>query len=61
VSLYIQLAVSAQDEDIRKVFLDVDKEEKEHVGDFESLLLALDVEQKDELEEGKKEVEKITK
>jgi len=40
--------------------MDVAKEEKEHVGEFQALLLARDAEQVEELEEGKKEVEEMT-
>ncbi len=61
VSLYEQLAANAQSEDIKKVLLDVAKEEKTHVGEFQTLLLAIDEEQVKELEAGKKEVEKELK
>jgi len=57
VSLYEQLAANAQSEDIRKVLLDIAKEEKTHVGEFQALLLERDKEQVEELEAGKKEVE----
>jgi rubrerythrin len=50
-----------QKKDIRKVLLDIAKEEKTHVGEFQTLLLQLDKEQERELEEGKKEVKEITK
>ena len=59
VSLYEQLAAAAGDEDIRKVFLDVAKEEKTHMGEFHALLLVCDSEQKSELESGEKEVKEI--
>ncbi|MCS7093795.1 MAG: ferritin family protein [Candidatus Aenigmarchaeota archaeon] len=59
VSLYEQLAARASNEKIKKVFLDIAKEEKTHVGEFLALLLELDKQQKKELEEGKKEVEEI--
>jgi rubrerythrin len=39
------------------VLLDVAKEEKTHVGEFQALLLLLDPEQTEELEAGRKEVE----
>ena len=61
VSLYEQLAAMSEREDIKKVFMDIAKEEKTHVGEFETLLLKYDKEQEKELEEGKKEVEKLTK
>ena len=59
VSLYEQLAAMTNNETIKKVFIDVAKEEKTHVGEFQALLLDLDKEQVKELEEGKKEVEEI--
>lgn len=60
ISLYEQLAEAASDEDIKKVLLDVAREEKTHVGEFQTLLLKLDPEQEEELEHGRKEVEEIT-
>ena len=59
VSLYEQLAVMTEDEDIKKVLLDIAKEEKTHVGEFQTLLLEKDKEQAKELEEGKKEVKEL--
>lgn len=61
VSLYEQLASNTKSEKLKKVFLDVAKEEKTHIGEFQALLLELDNEQVNELEEGKKEVEELTK
>jgi len=61
INLYEQMAAMTQKEDIRKVLLDIAKEEKTHVGEFQTLLLQLDKEQLRELEEGEKEVEEITK
>ena len=60
INLYEQLAAKAQDPNIKKVMLDVAKEEKEHVGEFQTLLLQKDKEQVEEMEEGKKEVEEMT-
>ncbi len=57
INLYEQLAAMAQSEDIKKILLDIAKEEKTHVGEFQALLLKLDKEQVEELEAGKKEVE----
>ena len=39
--------------------MDVAKEEKEHVGEFEYLLLKYDKQQAEELEDGKKEVQEL--
>jgi len=60
VSLYEQLAAMTENETIKKVLLDVAKEEKTHVGEFQALLLKEDQEQEKELEEGKKEVDELT-
>jgi len=50
------MAALTENENIRKILLDIAKEEKTHVGEFQSLLLIEDKEQEKELEEGKKEV-----
>ncbi|MBS7646874.1 MAG: demethoxyubiquinone hydroxylase family protein [Candidatus Bathyarchaeia archaeon] len=60
VNLYEQMAAVANNEKVKKVLLEVAKEEKTHVGEFQALLLKEDVEQAQELEKGKKEVEEIT-
>ncbi|HUL38867.1 MAG TPA: ferritin family protein [Methanomassiliicoccales archaeon] len=60
VSLYEQLAAAVKKEDLRKVLLEVAREEKTHVGEFQALLLKYDEEQADELEKGAKEVEELT-
>lgn len=60
INLYEQLAAMATDENIRTVLLDVAREEKTHVGEFQALLLELDEEQAEELEEGAEEVDELT-
>jgi Uncharacterized conserved protein len=60
INLYEQLAAKAENPDIKKVILDIAKEEKTHVGEFHALLLKFDRQQVAELEAGKKEVEKET-
>lgn len=57
VNLYEQMATLTSNNDIKVVLLDVAKEEKAHVGEFQALLLKFDPQQKKELEEGAKEVE----
>jgi len=57
VNFYEQMAALTQDEEIKKILLDVAKEEKTHFGEFQHMLLKLDPEQVKELENGKKEVE----
>ncbi len=46
-------------ENIKKILLDIAREEKTHMGEFQALLLREDREQIKELEEGKKEVEEL--
>jgi rubrerythrin len=60
INLYEQMAALASDKAIKRVMLDVVKEEKEHVGEFQTLLFRLDKQQAEELEEGRKEVEELT-
>lgn len=60
INLYEQMAALTTNENIRKILLDVAKEEKTHVGEFQALLLREDKEQERELEEGGKEVKGIT-
>jgi len=57
INLYEQMAAMTSDPGIRKVLLDIAREEKTHVGEFQALLLRFDQEQAEELESGKKEVE----
>jgi len=59
VSLYEQLAGMTKNDHIKKVLLDIAKEEKTHVGEFQTMLLRLDTEQKDELAHGEEEVEEL--
>jgi rubrerythrin len=57
VSFYEQMAALTENNDIKTILIDIAKEEKTHVGEFQALLLMLDKQQEKELEEGKKEVE----
>jgi len=56
INLYEQMAVMTKNELIKKMLLDIAKEEKTHIGEFQTLLLKEDKEQVKELEAGKKEV-----
>ncbi len=60
VNFYEQMAAMTENENIKKILLDIAKEEKTHVGEFQALLLKEDGEQVKELEEGKKEVDELT-
>jgi rubrerythrin len=59
VSFYEQMADLTSDKEIKKVLLDIAKEEKEHVGEFQKLLEDRDEEFVEAVEEGKKEVEEL--
>ncbi|OYT32371.1 rubrerythrin [Candidatus Woesearchaeota archaeon ex4484_78] len=59
INLYEQMAAVTQNENIRKILLDIAREEKTHIGEFQALLLKLDDEQVKELEKGKKEVDEL--
>jgi rubrerythrin len=59
INLYEQFSAKANNEKLKKLLLDIAKEEKTHVGEFEALLLTIDKEQKKEMESGKKEAEDV--
>jgi rubrerythrin len=61
INLYEQMAGMTQNAPLRKMLLDVAREEKTHVGEFQTLLLMEDGEQEKELGEGKREVEELLK
>jgi rubrerythrin len=59
VNLYEQLAAMTDNKLIKDVLLDIAREEKTHMGEFQALLLLEDKEQVKELEEGREEVEEL--
>jgi rubrerythrin len=59
INLYEQMAAMAKNNNIKKILLDIAKEEKTHVGEFLTLLLGKDREQGVELEKGKEEIEEL--
>jgi rubrerythrin len=60
ISLYEQMAALTENEHIKAILLDIAKEEKTHIGEFQALLMITDKQQETELAEGKKEVEELT-
>jgi rubrerythrin len=60
VNLYEQMSALTDDKRIKTILLDIAREEKTHVGEFQTLLLMNDKQQEKELAEGKKEVEELT-
>lgn len=60
INLYEQLASMTENKVLKHVLLDIAKEEKTHMGEFQTVLLGIDKEQVKELEEGKEEVEELS-
>ncbi len=60
LGMIAELAAKTKNKKIKTILLDITKEEKTHVGEFQALLLELDKEQVEEFEKGKKEVEELT-
>jgi rubrerythrin len=60
INLYEQMAALTDDKDIKAVLLDIAKEEKTHVGEFQTMLLRLDAEQVKEMEHAKEEIKELT-
>ncbi len=60
INFYEQMAALTDDKDIKKVLLDIAREEKTHAGEFQTLLLRLDAEQVKEMEHAKKEIKELT-
>lgn len=60
INLYEEMANMTDNKDIKAVLLDIAREEKTHVGEFQTMLLRMDEEQVKELAKGKKEVEELT-
>jgi rubrerythrin len=59
INLYEQMAGLAESANLKKLLLEIAREEKTHVGEFQALLLKEDKEQVKELAKGKKEVEEL--
>ena len=57
VNLYEQLAAATDNKDLKAVLMDIAREEKTHMGEFQTLLLRLDKQQVEELKAGREEVE----
>lgn len=60
INLYLQIARSAEVDSVRKIFEDIAREEKTHVGEFLAMLKNIDPEQVEELKAGAREVEELT-
>lgn len=60
INLYEEMANMTDNADLKAILLDIAREEKTHVGEFQAMLLMLDPEQVEELEKGREEVEELT-
>ncbi|MFA5628857.1 MAG: ferritin family protein [Dehalococcoidales bacterium] len=59
INLYEQMAALADDKNLKTLLLDIAREEKTHVGEFQALLLMHDKELEEEMEAGREEVEEL--
>ena len=59
VNFYEQMAEMAENEKVKEILMDITREEKTHVGEFETMLLNLDQEQVQGSQKGREEVEKM--
>jgi rubrerythrin len=60
INFYEQMAALTEDPDIKKVLLDIAREEKTHVGEFQTMLLRVDAEQVKEMDHAKEEIQELT-
>ena len=61
VSFYEQMAAETENVKMKELLLDIAKEEKTHMGEFQSMLLSLDKQQVEELKKGEEEVRRMGK
>jgi len=59
VSFYEQLVAMTDNKDVKKVLLDIAREEKAHIAEFETMLFKLDPEQVKEHTKGREEIEEL--
>lgn len=60
INFYEQMAALTDDGDLKKVLLEIAREEKTHVGEFQTMLLRFDTEQLKEMDLAKKEIKELT-
>lgn len=56
INLYEQMAALTKDDFLKALLLDIAREEKTHVGEFQTLLLKKDRQQEEEMAKGREEV-----
>ncbi len=60
INFHEQMAALTDDQDIRTVLLDIAREEKTHVGEFQTMLLRYDAEQVKEMDHAHREIKELT-
>jgi hypothetical protein len=58
-NLYEKFAELTENENLKKVLLDVANEEKEHIGEFEHLLASIDLDHDERVDAGEEEAEEL--
>ncbi len=59
INLYVQLAEATENENVKKVLLDIAEEEKVHVGELMEVLKKIDAEQARALEKAAEEIKEL--
>lgn len=59
INLYEQMANLTKNANVKAVLMDVAKEEKTHIGEFQALLLQFDPQHKKEVEAGEKDAKEV--
>ncbi len=59
INLYVQLAEASENENVKKVLLDIAEEEKVHVGELMEVLKKIDAEQARALEKAAEEIKEL--
>ena len=60
INLYEQMAALANEKLLKTVLMEIAREEKTHVGEFQALLLKMDKQQEEELAKGREEVQELS-
>jgi rubrerythrin len=60
INFYEQMAALTDDGDLKKVLLDIAREEKTHMGEFQTMLLRFDAEQLEEMDHAREEIKELT-
>jgi rubrerythrin len=59
INLYEQMSRTTKNSQLKKLLIDIAKEEKVHIGEFEALLMKVDKDHKSSMEKGHEEAKKL--